>query len=322
MDAGAGGDQLVEAVHQGAAAGHDDAVVGDVGHQLRGRALQHAVDGLQHPLHRLLKGLQHLGGGHGDGAGQAGEHAAALDLDAGLLLLGEDAADFHLHQLRGALADEQIVLAAHILDDGLVELVAGHLDGGGLHHAAEGDDGDVAGAAADIHHHVAVGLGDVDAGADGGGHRLLDEVHPAGTGLDAGVYHGALFYLGDAAGHADDDTGLEQLEAALHLMDELTEHTLGHVVIGDDALPQGTDGHNVAGGTAQHGLGLGAHLQQAAGVLIDGHHGGLVEHHALALYIYQNGGGTQVDTDVLCQSTHSLHLIILRVIWFTASHRR
>ena len=129
--------------------------------------------------HRLLEGLHHLGGVDGDGLGQARHQAAALDLNGGLLLLGIDAADLHLHLLRCALADEDIVLAAHIFDDGLVELIAGHLDGGRLHHAGEADDGNVAGAAADIHHHMAVGLGDVDAGTDGRRHGLLDEVDTA-----------------------------------------------------------------------------------------------------------------------------------------------
>ena len=67
-----------------------------------------------------------------------------------------------------------------------------------------------AGAAADVHHHVAVGLGDVDAGADGGGHRLLNEVDLPGAGLDARVDDGALLHLGDAGGDADDDPGLEE----------------------------------------------------------------------------------------------------------------
>ena len=76
----------------------------------------------------------------------------------------------------------------------------------------QGDDGDVGGAAADIHDHMAVGLGDVDARTDGGGQGLLDEVHPAGAGLDARVDDGPLLHLGDAGGHADDHAGLEEAE--------------------------------------------------------------------------------------------------------------
>ena len=188
--------------------------------------------------------------------------------------------------------------AAHILHNGLVELVAGDLDGGALHNAAEGDDSDVGGTTADIHHHVAVGLGDVDAGADGGGNRLLDQVHLPGAGLDTSVDHSALLNLGDAGGHADDDPGLEEGDPG-HLMDKLFQHPLRHVIVGDHALPQGADGDNIAGSTAQHGLRLCAHLQQFAGVLIQRHHGGLVEHDALALHINQNRRGTQIDTNIL-----------------------
>src|SRR5699024_10205014 len=202
---------------------------------------QNAVDGLQDAAGDLLEGLDHLAGGDGEHPGQAGHQAAALDLHGDLLRPGEYAADGHFQLLGGAVADEHVVLLADILDHRLVELVAGDLDGGGLHHAAQRDDGNVGGAAADVHHHVAVGLGDVDARADGGGHRLLDQVGPAGTRLDAGVHHGALLYLGDAGGHADEQTGLGEGEGG-HLLDELLEHPLGHVIVGDDALPQGAHG--------------------------------------------------------------------------------
>ena len=126
----------------------------------------------------------------------------------------------------------------------------------------------------DVHDHVAVGLGDVDARADGGGHGLLNQIDPPGAAWMPASIDGALLHLGDAGGDADDDAGFEQPEGS-HLADELLEHPLGHVVVGDDALPQGADGDDVAGGPAQHGLSLCAHLQQLAGCLVHGHHGGL-----------------------------------------------
>ena len=196
------------------------------------------------------------------------------------------------------------MLAAHILDHGLVELVPGHLDGGGLHHAAQGDDGDVRRAAADVHHHVPVRLGDVDARADGRGHGLLDQMHPAASGLDARVHHGALLDLGDARGHADDHPGLEDHEAR-HLAEKFLEHTLRHVVVGDNALPQGPDGDDVAGGAAQHLAGGLAHLQQLPGVLVHSHHGGLVEDDALIFHVYQYGSGSQIDADVFSKCAHT-----------------
>ncbi|CAN3975335.1 Spondin, partial [Dysosmobacter welbionis] len=181
VDAGPGRHQLVKAGDQAAAARHDDAVGGDVRHQLRRRPFQYGVDGLHDPLHRLLKGIHHLRGADGDHLGQAGQQAAALHVHGLLLVLGEDTADLLLHLLSGALAHQQVVLAAHVLDHGLVQLVAGDLDGGALHHAGQGDDSDVRGAAADVHHHVTVGLGDVDASADGCGHRFFNEVDLPGA---------------------------------------------------------------------------------------------------------------------------------------------
>ncbi|MPM44943.1 hypothetical protein SDC9_91625 [bioreactor metagenome] len=77
---------------------------------------------------------------------------------------------------------------------------------------------------------MTVGLGDVDARADGRGQRLLNEVNPPRASLHARVDHGALLHLGDARGHADDHTGLEEPEGA-NLPQKLLEHPLGHVVV-------------------------------------------------------------------------------------------
>src|SRR5699024_9474252 len=108
---------------------------------------------------------------------------------------------------------------------------------------------------------MAVRLGNVDAGADGGGYGLLNEEHTTAAGLDTGVHHSALLYFGNAGGDTDDDPGLEEHKAC-HLADEFPQHPLSHVVVGDNALPQGTNGDNVAGGTAQHLTGFLAHLQK------------------------------------------------------------
>ncbi len=51
------------------------------------------------------------------------------------------------------------------------------------------------------------------AGADGGGHRLFDEVGGAGARVERGVMDGALLDLGDAAGNADDDARPRDTEA-------------------------------------------------------------------------------------------------------------
>ena len=62
-----------------------------------------------------------------------------LDVHGDLLRAGKDTADGHLQLLSGTVADENIVLAADILHHSLVKLIAGNFDGGGLYHAAQGD---------------------------------------------------------------------------------------------------------------------------------------------------------------------------------------
>ena len=263
------------------------------------------MDRLHDLAGHILKGLHHLAAGDGKGAGQAGHQAAAADLHDLFLGIGVHAADGHLHFLGGALADKHVVLAADIFHHGFVKLVAGDLDGGALHHTAQGDHSDVGGAAADVHDHIAVGLGDVHARPNGRGHRLLDEVHPAGARLLARVDDGAFLHLRDDAGDADDHVGLEQPEAQ-HLFDKVLDHLFGHFIVGDDTLAQGTHGDDVAGGAAQHALGLRADGQRLAGVLVDGHHGRLAQGDTLALHEHQNGSSSQIYTNIVSGKKHTI----------------
>ena len=72
----------------------------------------------------------------------------------------------------------------------------------------------------------------------------------------------------------------------MHFGDEVAQHGLGHFKVGDDAVLHGTDGPDVAGGSAEHALGVVAHGQHhvvAARILFDRHHRGLAQHNALAL---------------------------------------
>ena len=133
---------------------------------------------------------------------QAGDEVAAADLGVRLVLGRERRAERQLDLLGGALAEHQAVLLLAEGDDRLVELVAADADALAGDDAAEGDDRDLGGAAADVDHHVAGRLVDRQAGADRGGHRLLDDVDLAGAGLVAGLLDRALLDAGDAARHA------------------------------------------------------------------------------------------------------------------------
>ena len=90
-----------------------------------------------------------------DGLRQAVDEIAATDVHRHLRIETVRRADADLDVFRGALADHEIVDAADVARDRLVELVARDADGLADDDAAERDDRDVGRAAADVHHHVA-----------------------------------------------------------------------------------------------------------------------------------------------------------------------
>jgi hypothetical protein len=144
----------------------------------------------------------------------------------------------------------------HVLDDRVVQFVATDANRQRAHDAAEGDDGDLGGAATDVDDHVARGLMHRKAGADRRGHRLLDDEDLAGPGRVAGILDCALLDAGDARGDADDEARLGEVTALVHLLDEVAQHALRGVEVGDDAVLQRTDRHDVAGRASDHALGL------------------------------------------------------------------
>ncbi|CAI8192505.1 MAG: Uncharacterised protein [SAR116 cluster bacterium] len=81
--------------------------------------------------------------------------------------------------------------AAHIGDDRLVDLVTTDAHRMRKYDIAKREDGHLGGAAADIDHHRARGLGHRQRGADRGGHRLFDQEDPACAGSLGRFLNGA-----------------------------------------------------------------------------------------------------------------------------------
>src|SRR4051812_41302598 len=102
----------------------------------------------------------------------------------------------------------QVVLAAGVLDNSFVDLVARGADGVVDDDAAQRDNSDFCSAAADVDYHRADGLLHGETRADCGGHRLLDRVSFASARVDGGVVSGAALDLGHARRDADNDPWL------------------------------------------------------------------------------------------------------------------
>ena len=155
-----------------------------------------------------------------------------------------------------------------VVDDRLVHLVAADAEALRDDDAAERDDCDLARAAADVDDHVPGRLGDGQPGADRGRHRLLDQVGLARAGGERRLLDGALLDAGHARGDADDDARVREA-VLVHLLDEVAEHLLGHVEVGDDAVLERADGGDRARRAAEHALGLDADGVHLAGALVD-----------------------------------------------------
>ena len=229
----------------------------------------------------------------------------ALDVHGQLLVSGINLTDLDLDLFRRDLADDRSMLAADIAGNGLIEGISRHLQRGGYGHAVHAQHSDIRGAAANIHHHMAIGLLDIQTGTQGRRQGLLDQEHTASPGLNGSIDDAALLYLGNTAGNADDHTGLRGEHRCLGGgFEHLAEHLHGHFVVGDDAVLQWLHSHHVAGGTVQHIPGGGAYLENFARIPVHRHNGGLPDHQALAIGINKDIGCTQVHAQVIGKQLH------------------
>jgi len=128
----------------------------------------------------------------------------------------------------------------------------------------------------------------------GGGARLLGR-----------FLHSALLNHRAAGRDADHDARAEDEAVADDLFNEMAQHALRDVVIGDDALLQRTDGDDVARRAADHAARLLANREHAVRVLVHRHDRRLSEHDALVLHINQHVRRAEIDTDI---HRHTKHL--------------
>src|SRR5262249_42945385 len=116
--------QDVEITQQRATAGKYDSLVHDVGGKFRWRALKRDTHRFDHLMDRLHQHLPDLFVGDLDHLRPAGHEVAALALHRLDLVARIGSSDRDLEQFGRAFADEHIVLALDVLNDGLVHFVA------------------------------------------------------------------------------------------------------------------------------------------------------------------------------------------------------
>ena len=166
----------------------------------------------------------------------------------------------------------------------------------------ERDDGNLAGAAADVDDHVPGRLRDREPGADRCRHGLLDEIGLSRSGREGGLLDRALLDARHAGGHADDDPWVRE-PVLVDLLDEVTEHLLRDVEVGDDPVLQRPDRRDRARSAPEHALGLDADGVHLAGALVDRDDRGLGQHDPASTNVDEGIRGAEVDGHVAAAET-------------------
>src|SRR5580704_2421876 len=157
-EAGFLGEELVDVAKERATAGEDDATLGDIGSKLRGSLLQRLFNGADDALQGLLQGLENLIAVESEAARNAFRKVAAFHGKLTHLLAGICRADLDLDALGGGLTNEDAVIPAHVVHDGLVEAVAADAGGVRINDAIQRQDRDFRRTAADVEYHRAAGF--------------------------------------------------------------------------------------------------------------------------------------------------------------------
>lgn len=89
-------------------------------------------------------------------------------------------------------------------------------------------------------------------------------------------------------------------------LDEVAEHGFGDFEVSDHAVFHGTDGHNIAGGAAEHALGFLPDGQNVGGAGLDGDHGGFTQDDALIPNVDEGICGPQVNANVVGKQAFKL----------------
>ena len=124
------------------------------------------------------------------------------------------------------------------------------------------------------------------------------------------VEHRALLDRGDPRRDRDDHARAEQLVAPVDIADEVAEHGLGDVEVGDDAVLERSNGRDVAWRPSQHVLGVHANglddAAPAARILANRHNGRFVQHDAVSPRVNQGVGGAKINRQVIREITQNI----------------
>src|ERR1043166_3887303 len=131
-------------------------------------------------------------------------------------------------------------------------------------------------------------------------HRLRHHEDLLGPRRLRRVADRAPFHFGDARRHADDHPRLHPEDVLLDdRLEEVAQHLLGAVEVGDHAVLEGPDRDDAVRRAPQHALRLEPDPLDLAGAALDRHDRGLVQDDPLTLDVHQRIGGAEIDGNLV-----------------------
>ena len=161
-------------------------------------------------------------------------------------------------------------------------------------HAAQGGHGHLARSTADVDDQRANRLTNRQSGADRTGERLLDQVSAAGSRRPRRVHNRISLNLGDPAGNADDHVRPRPATGS-DLADEMPQHLLGRLEVGDDTMAKRAARGDMCRRSTDHQPRLIANRLHLPAPLVDRDDRGLEQHDPLAATEDDRVRGTQID---------------------------
>ena len=295
VEAGFASKQVAEPAQERAAADEHQSVVCDVGRELRRCSFEDAPDRIDDLGERSLKCVAYEIGVDRGATKQPSVGVATGDLPRGGYLDACDRApDFEFERLGLLLADDQSMLVEDGAHDRFIELVPTNTDRVRDDHAAKRGDRHLARPAADVDDQGAARFSDRQPRSDRGRERLIDQEHARGARSQRRLLDRAPLDLGDPARHADDHLRPRR-ESSADAPDELPQHLLGHVEVGDHAVPERPDCTDMSGRATNHPSRLITDRKHLRAQLIDRHHRRLEQDDPLATAKDDRVRGAEID---------------------------
>ena len=139
-----------------------------------------------------------------------------------------------------------------------------------------------------------------------------------GTRLLCSFLHRTLLYHGDTGGNANHDPGTENDPPTDDSLNEIPEHLLGNIIIGNYAVSQGANSLDIARRTANHPLCFLAHSEDFLCITIYGDDRRLPKDYTFTANINQYIRSTQIYADIHIHAKHyckpSNYLIYLQTV--------